>query len=250
MQPPHLSISTSCLFCIPLPHFHSKHLQVNAHPPLSASFWIFHQLRMHSFPSHPHITLFNTFFKDAAPKYNPGGYARQMPPLSPEAPHRHPPTLVTVLSSGWIFNSMKITGLNKTATEWQENDLDSKYFWEMTKRGAVIRKLMVIRGGRSFLPSWCTFRENRCGTLALITIISPVCTVKACICGFAQSWQAVVSLCVCLCKCAFVLWVFKQLSRCLLVFHLPDMTVCFSSHGHLATPPPTVCCLFLTRQQA
>ncbi len=40
-----------------------------------------------------------TLFKAAAPKYNPGGFASQMPPLTPKAPHRHPPTLATAVLS-------------------------------------------------------------------------------------------------------------------------------------------------------
>lgn len=130
--------------------------------------------------------------------------------------------------------------------------LGFKILGGMTKRGAVIRGLMAIRGGRSFLPSWRTFWENLCRVPALITIISRVCTVWARMCGFALCWQAVVSQRACLCKCAFVLWVFKQLSRCLLVFHLPDMAECLFKPAR--TPrhpnPPPYCLPFIFNQAA
>lgn len=94
---------------------------------------------------------------------------------------------------------------------------------------------------------------NLHGTPALITIISPVCVCvlyeHACV--RSVCWQAVVSQCVCLCKCTFVLLSF--LSICQGVYLcIGSQTLFVLSHTdaspHL-TPPP-YCWLFIYNQAA
>ena len=122
----------------------------------------------------------------------------------------------------------------------------------MIERGAVIREILAIRGGRSSLPSWRTFWEkSRRDACSDHYHFLGVCVRAACarVC-FLLSWQAVVSVCACVhANALFVLWVFKCLTRCLLVYQHPDVRVYVWAHADApATPPPTASCLFITRQ--
>lgn len=154
------------------------------------------------------------------PPFNPtlGGFfsPSQMPPMLSKAPYPAPSTHNSVR----IFHSPMIIFLN-TRVQWREEGTwNLKYWREWRREGPSSGSAWQSEEEEEELPAHLDAHFGRISAGRLLWSLSfPKCALSEPAC--APRWQAVVSQCVCLYKCTFVLWVFKKLAP-----H-PHPTVCF-----------------------